>query len=46
MTRDRGIMDIFHQNGHFSNVLVVWEARFQALAIRGATCKTADSLGG
>jgi hypothetical protein len=24
MTRDRGIMDIFRQNCHFSNVLVVW----------------------
>jgi hypothetical protein len=31
MTRDKGIMEIFCQNVHFSKVLIVWGARVQAV---------------
>jgi hypothetical protein len=46
MTRDSGIMEIFHQNGPFSKVLVVWAVRVQALVIRGVNRKMAGSLNG
>jgi hypothetical protein len=45
MTRGRGIMGIFHQNWHFSKVLVVWGARVQALVVWGAILKKDSSLG-
>lgn len=46
MTRDSGIMSIFYQNWSFSNVLVVWRAKVQALVVRWAIRKTTGSLGG
>lgn len=39
-------MGIFHQNRHFSNVLVVWEAGVEVLAVCEASCKTDGNLGG
>jgi len=46
MTRGRGIMGIFHQNRHFSNVLVVWWTRVEVLAVCEASCKMGGNLGG
>jgi hypothetical protein len=40
------IMGIFRQNEHFSRVLVVWDARFQALVVRRAIRRMAGSFGG
>jgi hypothetical protein len=33
MTCGSGIMGIFRQKGYFSNVLVVWGAKVQALVV-------------
>jgi hypothetical protein len=38
-------MGIFRKNDHFSNVLVAWGTRIQALVIRDAICKMVGSLG-
>lgn len=46
MTCGRDIMDIFLQNKHFSNILVVWEARVVVLAVYRASCKMSDNLEG
>jgi len=46
MTRGRGIMKIFRQKWHFSNVLVVWGAKVQALLVWWAIQKNGDSLKG
>jgi hypothetical protein len=41
-----GIMRIFHQNGHFSKVLVVWGVRVQALVVWVAIWRKGGSLEG
>jgi hypothetical protein len=33
MTHAKGTMRIFRQKGYFSKVLVIWEARVQALIV-------------
>jgi hypothetical protein len=45
MTRRKGIMGIFCQKRHFSNVFVIWGAGVGMLAVYGASCKTGDNLG-
>jgi len=37
-------MGIFHQMGPFLEVLVVWGARVEVLAICGTSCKTDSNL--
>jgi hypothetical protein len=46
MTRGKSIMRIFCQNRYFSKVLVVWEARVQALVVWGTIRRNGGSLEG
>jgi hypothetical protein len=46
MTHRRDNMRIFCQNMYFSKVLIVWEARVQALIVQGTIRRMTSSLGG
>jgi hypothetical protein len=44
MTRGKGIIGIFRQNGHFWHSLVVWGIILVHLVVQGTTLKTIGSL--